>query len=823
MKRYHHLVIKVVLVVLLCSCPWTSWASNRALIQQFSPMEISSNFTTRRPTSSEKEQFLSSSLTTAFREFSGAESAQAALNELNLPIDIDNSLIMTRAGMDLWLVPAVSNLGAEVLLARVQDNRLRGISISLRPSQTSTPLFTLSNLEKTTSYVIDFSEGSVYLEGEVTPQSLEQGVIQPQDLNDVLGCVWNEIVTHVLTDAFGDIACNFGQMSAICVASGFTQCIGAIAGTVASWSCSELVSWGTELLLCLGSWPSTNPTATTNLATSITSTSAMLNGIVNPNGSSTNAFFEWGRTTSYGNVVPVPPIRNVGSGTSNVTVTETLGGLLPDTPYNFRIVASNSYGTTYGSNMSFRTLQSTQKVATPIFSPGAGTYTGSVTVSISSSTSGVTIRFSTNGTDPTSSSPIYASPLSFTTTTTLKARGFKSGMTDSDVATAVYTIQPVAWQSEAVNWLVSYGNSWNKAGTITKPGATQVRVHFSSINVEACCDSLTTNAGDTWRGTYSNVTSTAKPGNSIGLTLVSDGSVTGSFTIDRVEWQGTVTGPATKSGDLFGGSTSNFTNGTLMKSATNPDTYIYYNGNKHRIPNETTFEALGWVWNNVQTISPDVLNNIPTSSPVPDTPWGGLLRAQGDTKVYFAWRGLYHIPDPQTALDLKGANWGGYVNLDPYGGANTWTSTLVNVVLLSGDRSYPGSDTWGSRRTFCSTNSASCGDKNGCGYCTYHLATKRKIVWSGDAKDWYVNAPSNIFFKGNYRPVPGAIMVLGTTGTNAWGHVAFVESVGQTTFTVSEMNWGANMDSVGKTDRYGCAGPRTLTIGNVPNLIGFIY
>ena len=37
------------------------------------------------------------------------------------------------------------------------------------------------------------------------------------------------------------------------------------------------------------------------------------------------------------------------------------------------------------------------------------------------------------------------------------------------------------WNGEAVNWRVDYGNNWNKSGTITKPGATRVRVRFSQI------------------------------------------------------------------------------------------------------------------------------------------------------------------------------------------------------------------------------------------------------------------------------------------------------------------------------------------------------
>jgi phage gpG-like protein len=114
-----------------------------------------------------------------------------------------------------------------------------------------------------------------------------------------------------------------------------------------------------------------------------------------------------------------------------------------------------------------------------------------------------------------------------------------------------YVASSSSWQSESVNWPVYYGNNWNKSGTVTKPGASRIRLHFSAISLEVGADHLRTDAGDDWSRDYSNVTSREKAGNSIGLTLTSDYSRTGYFVIDRVEWQGTASGPATKSGTLF--------------------------------------------------------------------------------------------------------------------------------------------------------------------------------------------------------------------------------------------------------------------------------
>jgi N-acetyl-beta-hexosaminidase len=79
-------------------------------------------------------------------------------------------------------------------------------------------------------------------------------------------------------------------------------------------------------------------------------------------------------------------------------------------------------------------------VATPVFSPAAGTFTDSVNVTISSATSGATIRYTTDGTAPTTASAIYTAAIPLTKTTTLKTQAFKSGSGDSGTATAIYTI-----------------------------------------------------------------------------------------------------------------------------------------------------------------------------------------------------------------------------------------------------------------------------------------------------------------------------------------------------------------------------------------------
>jgi len=73
-------------------------------------------------------------------------------------------------------------------------------------------------------------------------------------------------------------------------------------------------------------------------------------------------------------------------------------------------------------------------------------------------------------------------------------------------------------------------------------------------------------------------------------------------------------------------------------------------------------------------------------------------------------------------------------------------------------------------------------------YCTWWVAHKRPIPWRGNAAEWWWNARAFGFAEGQ-APQPGAIMVMGVSGTSPEGHVGYVESVNSNgSFVVSEMN-----------------------------------
>jgi hypothetical protein len=99
--------------------------------------------------------------------------------------------------------------------------------------------------------------------------------------------------------------------------------------------------------------PITPPSVQTTAATNIKEEEATLNGTVNPNGSETTYYFDYGKTTDYGRIVPVP---DAGAGASNQNLAMYLPiALQPRTQYHYRIVANNAGGTSYGSDQVFTT------------------------------------------------------------------------------------------------------------------------------------------------------------------------------------------------------------------------------------------------------------------------------------------------------------------------------------------------------------------------------------------------------------------------------------------------------------------------------------
>lgn len=95
------------------------------------------------------------------------------------------------------------------------------------------------------------------------------------------------------------------------------------------------------------------PAVVSGIPTVTSSTAAVLGGTINPSGAQiTSCQFQWGTTTSYGHTAACT--QSVGAGSSPVAVSSTpLSGLTPGVTYHFRLVATNSRGTSVGADETF--------------------------------------------------------------------------------------------------------------------------------------------------------------------------------------------------------------------------------------------------------------------------------------------------------------------------------------------------------------------------------------------------------------------------------------------------------------------------------------
>ena len=120
-------------------------------------------------------------------------------------------------------------------------------------------------------------------------------------------------------------------------------------------------------------------------------------------------------------------------------------------------------------------------VATPIATPAEGTYTSAQSVTLSCSTPGATIHYTTNGSNPTDSSPTYSGPISISVTTTLKAIAVNTGMTNSAILTATYTINIPSPGTVATPTATPAGGTYTSVQNVTLSCSTQgATIHYTT-------------------------------------------------------------------------------------------------------------------------------------------------------------------------------------------------------------------------------------------------------------------------------------------------------------------------------------------------------
>ncbi|MBB5353237.1 hypothetical protein HNR46_003492 [Haloferula luteola] len=117
----------------------------------------------------------------------------------------------------------------------------------------------------------------------------------------------------------------------------------------------------------------------------------------------------------------------------------------------------------------FSDAEFSQTVATPVITPTAGTYNEAVEVSMATATSGATLYFTTDGSEPTTASQVYTGSFMVGASTTVRARGFKAGFNPSGVANSAFTIDAQPPVIETFTWdgiEITPGETFTAAGVL---------------------------------------------------------------------------------------------------------------------------------------------------------------------------------------------------------------------------------------------------------------------------------------------------------------------------------------------------------------------
>jgi hypothetical protein len=228
-------------------------------------------------------------------------------------------------------------------------------------------------------------------------------------------------------------------------------------------------------------------------------------------------------------------------------------------------------------------------------------------------------------------------------------------------------------------------------------------------------------------------------------------------------------------------------------SAPDGTLFLIYDNARHAVT-PSTLAALGIDEHTTKLVSRQLFDTLSERTAIPELPQGSLVTGP-EGWPYLLLDGLRPIPDEET---FYASGWGGYQKFGPTPVATIEPGLFAllpkRAPLEGAKRTGPGLFEWGN--------------------CTWWVAQRRAVTWLGNGGEWYANAKAQGYAVGNL-PLPGSILVRGSSAYNGYGHVAYVESVDGTQFTVSEMN----VSGLGQLTT------RTYDIVSnpPPSMIGFVY
>jgi hypothetical protein len=267
------------------------------------------------------------------------------------------------------------------------------------------------------------------------------------------------------------------------------------------------------------------PDVSSGAVSNITATSATLTGTSDPDDTSTTYQFQYGTSSSYGQLSPATP-GVVGSDATTHDLTANLTELTPRTTYHYRLTATNSVGTNYSEDRTFRTPELAPTVANqPPQAAGIGRTTATLpatvnpegspttyyilygptsdygfvspSISAGSSSGDENVSLSLNGLKPDTTyhyavgvtdegGTVISSDQTFTTgspTPPLVSTGAASGVDQSD-ATLAASVDPQGEETTyefQLGTSTSYGLEQSGSALAAKGGAQAVSVVFTGL------------------------------------------------------------------------------------------------------------------------------------------------------------------------------------------------------------------------------------------------------------------------------------------------------------------------------------------------------
>jgi N-acetylneuraminic acid mutarotase len=301
------------------------------------------------------------------------------------------------------------------------SNRLSGVHVDIGAVELA-----VSAPSVTTSAATAVTSNGAMLNGSVNPGSL--------------AATWRFL--YGLTTSYGSstVLSNLAAGSSTVVVSNGIS--GLLPGTTYHYTLVASNSVGTNASTDLTlTTAAAAPVAVTVAATSVTASSATLNGTVNPGGAPTGYYFQYGTNTSYGSSTF---ISNVVAGTSTVAVSNGISGLLPATTYHYSLVASNSAGTNAGTDLTFTTPAA---APTPVTVAASSVTTNSATLNGTVNPGGAAtsyyFEYGTNTSYGSSTAPGNLAPGSSPVAVSNAISGLLSA--------TLYHFRLVAWNSVGTN------------------------------------------------------------------------------------------------------------------------------------------------------------------------------------------------------------------------------------------------------------------------------------------------------------------------------------------------------------------------------------